>query len=228
MTTPILLAPGHVYVPHLGTGIQYAPGVATLYQGGDAIAQAAHDCPTAWAFWYDLAFARVFPQVQTWWFRSLWTQRARFSRAQGMLDATTVYGYVQYLDEETPGDMWTIHDGGDHWALDVPYPPNEVQPINLPLRYALAQAVVGVQNDDIQADTWYTLTSTVERLELSDALPTDERGCTALLPRRMGMLIAPLIDDDPIPDQRPIRLAGIDAHDPRAAWCRRMGLTPGA
>src|SRR3954470_14546248 len=97
--TSIQLAPGHVYVERLGTGIQWAPQQARLFQGGEVIAVGKHTTASAWDFWYGLAFAEAFPQVECWWFRSLWTNRVRLSAPQGMRDAVTVYGYVQFLDD---------------------------------------------------------------------------------------------------------------------------------
>ncbi len=170
--TTIYLAPGHVYIERLGTGIQWSPGTVRLYQGGDVVAEGRHTTASAWEFWHTLSFAEAFEQVEAWWFRSVWTNRVRLSPPQGMQDATTVYGYLQFLDEETPGAMWTLADAGDVWEIDTPYPPNEVQPINVPLRLALARCIVGVLNDDISPDTWYDLTSVVRRSDLAAAFPT--------------------------------------------------------
>jgi hypothetical protein len=222
--TSIYLAPGHVYVERLGTGIDWSPGVARLYQGGEVSAEGRHATATAWAFWHTLAFAEAFPQVESWWFRSVWTNRVRLSAPQGMQDSTTVYGYVQFLDEETPGALWTLADAGDVWELDVPYPPNEVQPLNVPLRLALARCVVGVINDDLSPNAWYDLTSVVGRAELAAAFPTSGAALNALLPRRLATLVSPSADDDPLPEQRPVRLVGFDSSDLRAAWCGLMGL----
>jgi hypothetical protein len=224
--TTIQLAPGHVYVERLGTGIQWAPGRARLYQGGEVVAEGRHTTATPWAFWYTLAFAEAFEQVETWWFRSVWTNRVRLSAPQGMQDSTTVYGYVQFLDEETPGAMWTLADAGDVWEIETPYPPNEVQPINVPLRLALARCVIGVINDDLSPDTWYDLTSVVQRGDLAAAFPTTGTALTALLPRRLSTLVSPQAGDDPLPEERPVRLAGFEGGDLRAEWCRLMELKP--
>jgi hypothetical protein len=222
--TPIQLAPGHVYIERLGTGIQWSPGSARLYQGGDLVAEGQHTTASAWEFWHTLAFAEAFPQVEAWWFRSVWTNRVRLSPPQEMQDATTVYGYLQFLDAETPGAMWTLADAGDVWEVDTPYPPNEVQPINVPLRLALARCVVGVLNDDISPDTWYDLTSVARRSELAAAFPISDAALSALLPRRLSALVAPQAGDNPLPEERPVRLAGFEGGDLRAEWCRLMGL----
>jgi hypothetical protein len=43
------------------------------------VALGQHTTTTPWDFWYHLAFAEAFPQVEYWWFRSLWTNRVRLS-----------------------------------------------------------------------------------------------------------------------------------------------------
>ncbi len=222
--TNIQLAPGHPYIARLGTGIQWAPGEARLFQGGEVIAVGEHTTASAWDFWYHLAFAEAFPQVEAWWFRSLWTNRVRFSGPQGMQDAVTVYGYVQFLDESTEGQLWTLTDAGDWWEVDVPYPPNEVQPVNVPLRLALARCVFGILGDDISPNVWYDLTSVVRPDQLADAFPTKSAALTGLAPRRLSMLVSPQADDDPLPHERPWRLAGMDGGDLRADWCALMEL----
>ncbi len=109
--------------------------------------------------------------VTHWWFRSGWTQRVRLSGIQGTLNGgSTVWGYMQFIDEETPAQAWSMMEG-ERPEIFVPYPPNEAQPVNLPLRLALARLVAGVVSDQVQRDTWMVLTSLVPRGELVQAFP---------------------------------------------------------
>jgi hypothetical protein len=68
------------------------------------------------------------------------------------MDATMPWGYMQFVDKNVPAGMWTIAEGG-RLQIAVPFPPNEVQPVNLPLRLALARLVAGVIHDEVPPDT---------------------------------------------------------------------------
>lgn len=144
-------APGHVYQERLGTGIEWQPGRARLYQGGAVIAEGTHATHTAWDFWYTLAFAQTFPQVEHWWFRSAWTGMVRISRPFQLRDARTIMGYIQFTDIETPAQLWTTT--AEPLEMGIPFPIHNVEALNLPLRIALTRIVFGVINDDIDADT---------------------------------------------------------------------------
>jgi hypothetical protein len=215
-----MLAPGHPYLERLGTGIRWEPGVATLYQNGDVLSTASHTTASAWQFWYTLAFADVFPTVEGWWFRSLWTNRVRMSRPEGALDATTIYGYVQYFSEETESGMWTVRDGGDYWDVDVALPPNESQPVNVPLRLALSRLCIGMLEDEILPDVWYDLTSVVRPNELADAFLTMDTNVAALPQRILSLIEAETTDLAVV--ERPWRIT--ESADLRAAWCELMEL----
>jgi hypothetical protein len=56
-------------------------------------------------------------------------------------------------------------------VIATPYPPNEVQPVNLPLRLALSRLVSGVITGDIEPDQWNLVTSLVQRDELEIVYP---------------------------------------------------------
>jgi hypothetical protein len=176
------MAPGHVYQPKLGTGIEWKPGEATLWDIGKAVETAKHGAASPYEYWHSLVFAENFPGVTHWWFRSGWTQRVRLSGIQGTLAGGAVWGYMQFIDEETPAQSWTMTEG-ERPEIFVPFPPNEVQPVNLPLRLALARLVAGVVSDQVRRDTWMTLTSLVSReyltqafLDTPDALPWQLEG----------------------------------------------------
>lgn len=171
---PALMAPGHVYMPALGTGIQWTEKEVVLWQNEKPMLRNSHDTASAYEYFYGLHFARSFPMVTHWWFRSAWTQRVRLSGPQGLLDGGTIWGYMQFVDEHVPSQMWaaTTLDGGGH-EIAVPYPPNEVQPVNLPLRMTLARLVAGMLIDEVQRDTWLTVTSLVAAADLQQTFPAD-------------------------------------------------------
>jgi len=168
------MAPGHVYQSRLGTGIQWQPGVVKLWEGGKVTAEAPHTTTTPYEFWHSLAFAGCFPDVTHWWFRSAWTQRVRLTRLQGLLEDGTAWGWMQFVDEQTPAQIYTLTDA-DPPVIAVPYPPNEVQPVNLPLRLALSRLVRGVITDQAIPDQWVIVTSLVRWDELASVFPTELR-----------------------------------------------------
>ena len=88
------MAPGHVYQPRLGTGIQWQPGIAKLWEGGHVTVEASHQTVSSYDFWYNLAFADCFPEVTHWWFRSAWTQKVRLTLPQGQLADGAFWGLL--------------------------------------------------------------------------------------------------------------------------------------
>lgn len=161
------MAPGHSYNPATGTGIAWAPGQVQLWEGGQVIATAAHTTADLWTFWYDLAFAAAFPQVTHWWFGSAWTGKVWVrpigAQAQGRSQVLT--GGIRFVDRAEPEFTWqvTLDDAQEPWPtadgtpaavpalVAVPLPPWAVQPLNLPLRIALARVVLGLGDGTIPA-----------------------------------------------------------------------------
>jgi hypothetical protein len=138
------------------------------------VAEAAHTTTSAWEFWYTLAFARVFPQVDAWWFGSAWTQQVRISRPVATSgDGRSVTGWMQFVDADTPGSYWTITDGTPV-TVEVPYPLHAVTPINLPLRITLGWLTVSTLTDTVAPDTWHAVTSLVPCAELEIVFPTTD------------------------------------------------------
>jgi len=164
------MAPGHVYQPRLGTGIQWQPGIAKLWEGGHVTVEASHQTVSSYDFWYNLAFADCFPEVTHWWFRSAWTQKVRLTLPQGQLADGAFWGLLQFIDEQNPGQMYTIIDA-DPPVIAVPYPPNEVQPVNLPLRLVLSRLVTGIVTGEVIPGQWNIVTSLV-RSDLLDNIFT--------------------------------------------------------
>jgi hypothetical protein len=176
MMTP-LIAAGHVFDPVRNTGILWEPQVVRLFQRAPAgtaelIAEAPHQTTSAWEFWYTLAFAKTFPQVDSWWFGSAWTQQVRISwPVQTSGDGRSVTGWMQFVDTETPSQYWTITEVTPV-TVDVPYPLHEVTPVNLPLRITLGWLTVSTLTDDVAPDQWQVATSLVARQDLEVVFPT--------------------------------------------------------
>jgi hypothetical protein len=228
--TTIALAPGHVYQSDLGTGIKWLQTKAQLYQGGKIIAEGTHTSKSPWEFWYTLAFAEIFPQVEHWWFRSLWTGYVKISRPTHQMDAVSIMGFMKFGDEEMPTLPWSISEQGGELEIAPAFPVHEVQPANLPLRLALARMIFGVIGDEISADTWYPVTSLVTREDLAATFPIEGNtlitnlapvgGLTKLV---MGAEVELDLDRQ---NEYVYRLEGV--HDPlRTAFCRLQGLKGG-
>ncbi|MBN2148836.1 MAG: hypothetical protein JW726_15720 [Anaerolineales bacterium] len=96
----------------------------------------------------------------------------RLSHPQGVMAEGTVWGWMQFIDEQTPARIYTITEG-EVPLIDVPYPPNENQPANLPLRLALARLVAGVMTGEVVPDEWVVVTSLVRREELGQVFTTN-------------------------------------------------------
>lgn len=181
------MAPGHLYQPRLGSGIEWLPGAAKLWEKGEVLEVCTHHTASPDEFWRSLAFADCFETVTHWWFRSAWTQRMRLTRPQGPMGEGVVWGYMQFVDAQTPAEMYTIAEG-DPPVIAVPYPPNDAQPVNLPLRLALARLAAGVLTGEVIPDEWIVVTSLVKSEELAAAFPESQEG----MPFRLDGVEAPL------------------------------------
>ncbi len=166
------MAPGHAYLEALGTGIQWTPNEVHLWEGGKIVESASHKTESAYDYFYNLCFAESFPSVSHWWFRSAWTQKVRLSGVLGLMDTETTWGYMQFIDDSVPAQVWTasLVDGG-MTEIFAPFPPNEVQPVNIPLRLALARLIAGVIADEVARDEWMVITSLVHRDDLEKVFP---------------------------------------------------------
>ncbi len=89
------------------------------------------------------------------------------------MDTEIAWGYMQFIDESVPAQVWNASamDGGMS-EIAVPFPHNEVQPVNIPLRLALARLVAGVLADEVARDVWMVITSLVQRNDLAQVFPT--------------------------------------------------------
>lgn len=159
--------PGHVYHNGIRTGIQLTGNKALLWDGGRRVAEANWN-GKPWDFWYNLKFVELFPQVTHWWFQSAWTHQVRVSQPQGS-DVQGIYGYIQFIDEESHGNIWYYDDN----TYSVPFPPFEAQPGNLPLQISLCRLVDAVRRGQLPANEWYTVTSLVGRDELEQVFPQE-------------------------------------------------------
>ena len=53
------MAPGHLYQPKLGTGIEWKQDEVRLWEGGKITETARHNTASAYEFWHSLAFAEA-------------------------------------------------------------------------------------------------------------------------------------------------------------------------
>lgn len=223
----ISLAPGHVYIPELGSGILWEPAQATLYQRGEIIAVGSHSSPTAWDFWYNLAFAQTFPQVEHWWFRGVWTGPLKISQPVGAIDSQSIMGFMQFGNDETPATLWSITDHGQELEVAIGYPEHETEPINIPLRLALTRCILGTITGAMPTDTWMAATSLVTPHELEMAFPIDTKSLVInMLPYEGGLMA--LLEEHPDinPEVRTeyiFRLEGVYT-SLRTAFCQLQGL----
>ncbi len=204
------MAPAHPYQAALGTGIEWTPTAVRLWEQGSVTATATHTTTMPWDFWYGLHFREAFPNVTHWWFRSLWTGRIAISLPDGALsEEQALWGWMAFDVLDTPRRPWTMSEGAQI-VLAPPYPPNEEQSANLPLRLSLARAILAVLRDEVAPDSWLGVTSLVHRDELERVFPQSHAEAARLFGGEW-------------------RLAHGDealAEAPRAALCELLGLTP--
>jgi hypothetical protein len=60
---------------------------------------------------------------------------------------------------------------GSQTEIFAPFPPNEVQSVNIPLRLALARLVAGMLADEVARDEWLVITSLVQRADMARVFP---------------------------------------------------------
>lgn len=203
------MAPAHPYIPALGTGIDWTRTTATLYEGGNATLTAQHQAASAWEFWHDLHFRTAFPSVTHWWFRSIWTGRVRVSLPDATLtQQDALWGWVTFDMLDAPRRPYAVIDTTP-LAVLPPYPPNEEQPVNLPLRLSIARLIVGLIRQEVEPETWFIVTSLVQRDQLHRYFPTTHEAAAQVYG---GWRLAE--GDEPL--RRPLR----------ETLCRLMGLEP--
>ena len=204
------MAPAHPYQAALGTGIEWTPGTVRLWEQGNVTATAKHTTASAWDFWHGLHFREAFPDVTHWWFRSIWTGRIAVSLPDPSLsEDAAVWGWMTFDVLGSPRLPWTMSEGAVI-AIAPPYPPNEEQPANLPLRLSLARAILMVLRDELAPDTWLGVTSLVQRDDLALILPTTHHEAAQAFGGAWRLAHGETTLADP----------------PRAALCRLLGLTP--
>src|SRR5262245_13138981 len=140
------MAPGHIYQANLGTGIEWQPGVARLWEQGEVSLEARHTTPSPDVFFYTLAFRDVFPQVTHWWFRSAWTGTVTLTRPDpAMTRNNAIGGWMTFGTAPEQRQPWYVINTQTP-IVATPYPPMQAQPVNLPLRVALARLGIGLVN----------------------------------------------------------------------------------
>ena len=168
-----LMAPGHLYNPRTGTGIEWLPpglgagktGRVRLWsrQWGEqptVLAEAEHHMGSPWEYWYNLEFATSFPQVTHWWFGDAWTGMVGIWQPQGvgrdpesgapMLSGWLRFGPAEKGDVDGEGSEagvlplpWTVLLSNPP-RINTPLPPMSANIVNLPLQLLLAETVIEV------------------------------------------------------------------------------------
>lgn len=131
---PELMAPGHLYNPRTGTGIEWSPAGADAGAPGrvrlwsrqwsgqpTVLAEAEHRTRSPWEYWYSLEFANSFPQVTHWWFGDAWTGMVRVWRPEGVgrdpeSGAPQVSGWMRF---GPPGPLGSSVPPGQADPLDT-------------------------------------------------------------------------------------------------------------
>jgi hypothetical protein len=134
-----LMAPGHLYNPRIGTGIEWlpgnpdtgAPGRVRLWSrqwNGEPIvvAEAEHRNTSPWEYWYNLEFADSFPQVTHWWFGDAWTGTARIWQPEGVgrdpeSGAPMLSGWMSFGPAEKSGVDGEAGEEGEEGAPPLPW-----------------------------------------------------------------------------------------------------------
>jgi hypothetical protein len=191
---------GHIYVAEAGTGIEWLPGKARLWHGGVVIGEAAHRTASPWEFWHGLHFRTAFPAITHWGFRSVWTGRVKVGLAEATpLDNQSIWGWMTFDVLDQPRRPWAILDTNPV-GVETPYPPNEEQPANLPLRLILARLILATFKDELAPDSWVAVTSLVAAGELERTFPLSHKEAAAIygsewrLAHGNSLMTAPLRD----------------------------------
>jgi hypothetical protein len=156
-------------------GINWFPDRVEMYEKGIKTDERAIKTDSPWEFWYGLAFRDAFPEVTHWFFASPWTQNVRMTQILGQnndMEGDYFYGEMQFINENEAPEIFTITNNVPP-EVDVPYPPEQVKRINIPLRLLLSKMVIALLSDDIIPNAWYAITSLVETEHLETIFPTD-------------------------------------------------------
>jgi hypothetical protein len=128
-----------------GTGIEWQPGCARLWEEGRITARAPHNTAAPFEFWFWHAFRDAFPEVTHWWFGSAWTGKVWVWPAP-LAAGSAPRGWMQFGDRTQPPLSWQIHPGGLP-RISTPWPALAGDTRNLALRVALAQLVWEIHTD---------------------------------------------------------------------------------
>ena len=174
-----LMAPGHLYNPRTGTGIEWLPASPDAGEPGKVrlwarqwngqptlLFESAHDTQSPWEYWYNLEFARSFPQVTHWWFDDAWTGQVRIWRPEAVehdpeSHLPMLIGWMRFGPTDSPAmpDALDAPDAPDApgtparpWTVvltspprvNTPFPPMCASIANLPLQLLLGEKVMEV------------------------------------------------------------------------------------
>lgn len=248
-----IVAPGHPYNHRTGTGIEWIPanpGTGELgkirlwgreWNGQPSLlAQAEHAAGSAWEYWYDLQFARSFPQVTHWWFGDAWTGHVRIWEpdatgvdpesgapmligwmcfgVQGVPGVQGVQG-VSGISGVTDGDA-TVSNAAQPWSVVITNPPR----INTPL----PPMATSIANLPLQLLLGENIMEMLGRLATQTMHGRESAGTTSL---DMAITVTSLVRREDLQRALPThfgswRLDRVPGLTPREALCRVQGLDP--
>jgi hypothetical protein len=166
-----LMAPGHLYNPRIGTGIEWLPGNPHTGEPGRVrlwsrqwngerivVAEAEHRTASRWEYWYNLEFADSFPRVTHWWFGDAWTGMARIWQPEGVgRDPESVAPMLSGWMSFRPAEKGAVEGGEGEdvapllpWTVllssplrvNAPLPPMFAYVANLTLQLLLAETII--------------------------------------------------------------------------------------
>ena len=198
-----LMAPGHIYNPRTGTGIEWTPPNADTGEPGKVrlwarqwngqpmvLAEGTHDAGSPWEYWYNLQFASSFPQVTHWWFGDAWTGQVSIWRPDVVehdpeSGAPMLTGWMRFGPPDAPALPWTVVLTRPP-RVNIPFPPMATNLTNLPLQLLVAEKVMEVLDklteqaiygeeitDAPEPDLEIVVTSLVRREDLHRAFPCE-------------------------------------------------------
>jgi hypothetical protein len=198
-----LVAPGHIYNPRTGTGIEWSPANGPAGEPGNVrlwarqwngqpmvLAEGTHDTGSPWEYWYNLHFATSFPQVSHWWFGEAWTGEVCIWSPDGVehdpeSGALMLTGWMRFGPPDAPPLPWTVVLTNPP-RVNTPFPPMATNMANLPLQLLMAERVMDLL-DKLTAQGTYAqeptsiaaqapavvVTSLVRREDLHRAFPCE-------------------------------------------------------
>ncbi len=214
-------APGHPYDPRTGSGIEWKPGSAYLWEGGRITERAPHYTASPFESWFWLTFKDVFPAVTHWWFGTAWTGKVWVRAVLPPVEGGPIVGGMTFGDRTQPERPWHIQVG-DPPRVATPLPPRSGNACSLTLQLALGQLVweMHIGNRPSSLVSWPTWANGVP-----EAPP---RSARRILQQQNVVLVTSLVARTALPDVFPLTPGpwypvGVD-RPLRQTFCHSLGL----